>query len=122
MPVLPSLNDMKSRRICQTYKKVGPLFPAQIESHPVRVADNIKMYNNLIMEIERSFITAIPEIIARQRVADFWLQSGCKQMPDSAGGSLLFQRGSTWGMLTGFDPRALEMYLIRQCKTGRRRI
>ncbi len=57
------------------------------------------------MKIESTFQTPIPETIARQRAVDFMRQSDYKQLPDSAGGVLLFQRGSTWGMLTGFDPK-----------------
>ena len=57
------------------------------------------------MKIERFFATAITETIVRQRVIEFLKQAGYKQLLDSAGGRLLFQRGSTWGVLTGFDPK-----------------
>lgn len=57
------------------------------------------------MKLTHTMKTPVAETIARQRVADFLRQSGYKQLPDSAGGRLLFQRGSTWGMLTGFDPK-----------------
>jgi hypothetical protein len=57
------------------------------------------------MKIKHTFNTPIPNAVARERVTAFLVQSGCKQLPDSAGGSLFFQRGSTWGMLTSFDPK-----------------
>jgi hypothetical protein len=56
------------------------------------------------MKIECVFSAAIPDAVARERVTTFLVQAGCKQLPNSADGSLLFQRGSLWGMLTSFDP------------------
>ncbi len=57
------------------------------------------------MKLKHVVNTPVTEIMARQRVIDFFTRNGYKQQPDSADGILHFQRGSMWGTLTSFDPK-----------------
>ena len=68
------------------------------------------------MKIEHSFFIPITEAALRERTIVFMVQAGYKQLPDSTGGSLLFQRGSTWGVLTSFDPRRWNCTLSVEIK------
>jgi hypothetical protein len=68
------------------------------------------------MKIEHSFVIPITEAALRERTITFMVQAGYKLLPDSSGGILLFQRGTTWGVLTSFDPKRWKCTLSVEIK------